>query len=498
MRAREWGQPMRLRLRESIREPIARTLSWRVGMGADTIPTILEPGGPLLSEEQCMVLLTGATAEGLCDGLPKPSTEVLAATPFRREWEDLLASIALFGPARAVLPAHLAAEVDITPLLDLGLAEIVTTDLTGPLRRRVAATYELTFRNYRLLEQHPATTPMRSINEPSNAPRPRDRLGGRMLIGDAEFYAQRLDQIITPFTTALQDIFGYYADANYKFTYDAIHDYVQATFSPADPSQHDLERRTTDLYASMGLYLRERDLLEYDGYDLRLPGISYNPYCLENFAELDREITSPPADFTSYAYLSIVLKQFDWADFISVHTYWRSFFELTNMLAIAELTENPLFLPSNASVRAAPDADESLPSTGDALRVYQMMLTETRRMPTPTTLRETEVLRRDPNLRSLRTVLNQWTKVARGAGDDDATVLKAIQADIELATRSLNRAELLGGIGKLVGLVSLPVTIVDLLKGSAWGASLAPIGPTIDRYGARQLRKAGWIRLGRP
>jgi hypothetical protein len=465
-------------------------------MGADAIPMILEPGGPLLSEEQCMVLLTGAVAEGLCDGLPTPSAEVLAAKSFRREWEDLLASIALLGPARAVLPPHLAAAFDIAPLLDLGLAEIVTIDLTEPLRRRVAATYERAFSNYRQLENHPATTPMLSLSEGAGSPD--DRLDARMLIGDAEFYAQRLDQIVTPFTATLRDIFGYYVDANYAFTCDAIHDYVEATFSPVVPSQHELERRTADLYASMGLYLRERGLLEGENYSLSRPGISYNPYCLERFAELDREITTPPADFSSYAYLSLVLKQFDWADFISVHTYWRSFFELTNMLEIAEVTKNPLFLPSNASVEPAPDTEVSVRSTRDTLRVYRMMLTETRRMPTPTTLRETEALRRDPNLRSLRAVLNQWTEVARGAGDDDAPILTAIQADIELATKSLRGAELLGGIGKLVSFVSLPLTTVDLLKGSAWGASLTPIGPAIDRYGARQLRKAGWIRVGRP
>jgi hypothetical protein len=465
-------------------------------MGAHDLATILEPGGPLLSEGQCMVLLVGAAAEGLCGGIASPSPDVLGAKAFRREWGDLLASIALFGPARAVLPAHLAASVDIAPLLELGLAEIITVDRTQYLRHQIAATYEHAFNAYRELEQHPATTPLRSLTE--LPPGPEERLDARMLIGDAEFYLQRLDAIVTPFTAGLRDIFGYYTEANYDLTRDAINGYVAETFSPDAATARDLERRTPDLYASMGLYLRERELLEEES-GLSIPGISYSPACLSDFAALDRDITTPPGDFMSFTRLGLVLNQFDWEDFISVHAYWRSFFELTNMLEISELTENPLFLPSGASVRPAPATEPpSLHSTGDAVRIYQLLLAETRRMPTPTTLRETETLRRDPNLHSLRTVLNHWTAVARGADDDDARLLQTIRADIDLAAKRLKRAQLLGGVGKLVGLVSLPATVVDVMRGSAWGAGLAPIGPAIDRYGARQLKKAGWIRLGRP
>ena len=442
-----------------------------------------------------MLLLAGAAAEGLCDGVFRPPPEVTAADTFQREWTDLLASIALFGPARAVLPTHLAASVDTSRLLDLELAEIVTLDRTAGLRHRIARTYEHAFAACRALEANRATTPLRSLYE--RPPTSSERLRARMLIGDAEYYTQRLNDIVSPFTTALRDIFGYYVDNNYLLMWEALRGYIEETFSPDTAPQRVVERRTQDLFLSMGLYIRERELLEDEGFSI--PGISYQPDFLADFLEWDRNITSAPDGFSSFTQLGLLFQQFDWVDFLSVHTYWRSFFELTNMLEVAELTGNPLFLSGNAALRASPARRTArLNSTSDQVRVYQLLLAELKQMPTPTTMRETAALRRDPNLRSLRTVLNEWTTVARGAGDDDAPVLDAIRADIDRAAKRLKRAERLGGVGRVVGLASLPVALVDLLTGGALGAGLTPIGPAIDRYAARQLKKAGWVRLGRP
>lgn len=442
---------------------------------------------------QFSLLLAGASAEGLAGGV-EPAPEDFRSSPeFRQEWEDLLASIALFGPARAVLPAHMAAEVDISALIELGLAEILTLDLAPTVRRQVSATYQEAFSLCRQLEVHRVASPRRSLDAPMWTPS--DALDARLLAADADYYVQRLDEQIEPLLHALHAIFGRYVEGNYEVMLGALHDFVEDAFPVVPWTADDVAIRTPDLFRSMGLYVRDAGLLEASGNDLRQPGISYTPEFLTRFAELDRQLTSRAKDFASFSEMGLILRQFDWADFVGVHTFWRSFFELMNMLAVADATNNPLYLPGSAVLRDVPAPSPAV-DIGGAVGVYRLFLAENGRMPSPTTLRQVQQLRRDPGLKSLRVVLGQWTEVARGAGDNDAAVLAAIRRDVETASKRLKRAEHLSRAGKVVSLVGLPVAVYDTLKGSALGLSLAPIGPAIDGYGARQLRKAGWVRFG--
>jgi hypothetical protein len=458
-------------------------------------PTVLESGGPLLSTAQFMLLLSGASSEGLALDVEAAPHEVRAEAWFQREWQDLLASIALFGPARVVLPAHIAAEVNIEPLLEREVAEIVIVDATAELRQQVASTYEQAFTRCRELEGHPASTPLISLDAP--VPGHDERLEGHMLAGDANYYIERLLDQVLPLIEGLHDIFGYYVDKNQVEALDVLSGYNERIFPNGWPSEvKDPSIRTSDLLKSMGLYVRDRGPIEAQG--LNVSGIAYMPECLINFEDWDKTLTSAPDDLQAFMSLGLTMSVFDRAAFLAVHAFWRSFYELVNMLRVSKLTANPLYMPSTARIRQLPKGHAARRETSESLRMYRLFLTETGRLPSPDSINDLDRLRSDPGLSSLRSVLAQWAEVSRGATDSDASVLNKIRGDIVSATSRLKRSEKLGRMGSVVSLLSLPVTVYDALKGSALGLGLAPLGPMIEGVNAREIRKASWVRFGSP
>jgi len=459
--------------------------------------SLLKSGGPLLSTAQFMCLLGGAAAEGVQHGsdLEIPDEEILQSPAFRREWQDLLAAIALFGPARVVLPPNLAAEFDIQYLLEEEIAEILVVDTTVALKAQIARTYEEAYKRCRELEWNPATTPLISLD--TTGLREGDRLEARLVASDAEYYVDRLGSQVTAFVSWLSDIFGYYVEANEAGTFEAIRDYNKskffdaATTDPMDPAH-----RTVGLLQMMGLYVRSRGLLEQESKALQIPGICYGPENLADFDDLDRELTSPSESFSDFAALGLVLKQYEPAGFLHVHAFWRTFFELINMLRVSEAEASPLFLPSAAPVRPEGDSSQWAEATDEHLQMFRLFLTETGRLPSPNSLKELHRLRQDPGLSSLRSILSHWAETARKATDGDVPLLNEMRGDIANASRRLRRAESLGRAGRIISFASLPVAVYDLLRGSALGTSLAPLGPAIDAYSLRLKHNASWVRFG--
>lgn len=458
--------------------------------------TLLEGGGPLLSTGQFILLLSGCAAEGLSLEVDAASEETRANPLFQEEWQDILASIALYGPARVVLPPHLATAVRIEPLLEREIVEILTVDLTTSLRTQIAATYEQAFARCRKLEWMPATTPLQSLDAPT--PKAHERFEAEVLIEEANFYIERLRVQINSLLNWLYAIFGYYLSVNEEEIYRTIVDINRERYQHIATSKtEDLDSRAENLMRSMGLYIRGPAEIEAMG--LRQPGIGYSPSCLQDFEAFDRSLTSHAEGFDDFAKLGLWISTFEPEEFMAVHAFWRSFYELVNMMRVASLTANPLFLPSRLAMAAAsPQETGTSESTATSLQVYRHFLSESGRLPNPTNLRELERLRQDPNVGALREMLAQWTVVAQGDENPEASVLAAINRDIDLAARQLRRGELLGRVGRLTAFLAMPVSAYDILRGSPWGLALVPVGAAIEAAEATVTKGASWACIGRP
>jgi hypothetical protein len=458
---------------------------------SESPPTLLDAGGPLLSMGQFMLLMAGAEMEGLPLGLEADVPDDLPTNPaFRRDWQDLLAAIALFGPARVVMPAHLAEQVMIEPLLELDIAEILIVDTTADLRQQIARTYREAFERCRKLEQLRPTAPIISIDAPRI--RPRERAEAVQTAGDAEYYMERLRDQVSGLVTGLQDIFGYYVESLQSETHGVLSDYAQLIYpDPAKFPQKSGATREWDLFHLMGLYIR--GAAEVSSLDFEVQGAAYSPTFLEEFDRFNRLLTSVTPDFSEFATLGVMLNQFRRDEFLAVHAFWSSFYELTNMLSVSKMTSNPLFLPSAAPVRVG--GGEGL-TTAESLRVYRLFLSEVGRLPSPASLKDLQQLRRDPGLGSLRPLLAQWTSEIRRTDDPDPELLTQIHADIGRASQLLKQSRYLSRAGALVTLLSLPIALYDLLNGSALGTALTPVGPAIQAYQAKLIHQASWVRLG--
>lgn len=454
-------------------------------------PTLLPDGGPLLSFPQFSLLLSAAKSEGLSLDVEPVPTEVWEAPEFQRDWQELLAAIALYGPARVVLPEHLAAEIDIQPLLEREIAEILILERAAPLRAQISRCYDRAFEGFRKLEWTPGVTPMVSLDEPllSEA----RRLKAELLITEAESYAESLRKRILDPLKWLHDIFGYYVENNEDYVRDSIADFHRRVFREnPSPSLVDPGRRAVDLMQAMGLYVRDRGQLEGTGWEQR--GIGYNPSCLREFSDLDRRLTSVPDGFGDQTELQLRLSVLDRDTFLTVHAFWSTFFQLVNLLQVGPEVGSPLHIPSVATVRSAPSEEAGPEMTGEGLRIYELFLSERGRLPTPSSLRDVERLRRDPGLSSLRSMLAQWTVSSQGGdGVDDAL---QIRADINLAAKRLRRSEWLGRVGRLITFVSLPITAYEAMQGTALGLGLTPIGAVIEGLSTFNAKRASWMRFG--
>ncbi len=455
--------------------------------------TQLPDGGPLLSFSQFSLLLSASQAEGVPLAVEPIPSEVWAEPAFQRDWQELLAAIALYGPARIILPSHLAAEVDLQPLLEREIAEILVLDKAASVRGRISRVYEQVFTCYRKLEWMPGTTPLISLDEP--LPSQGDRLEAELLIDETKFLTDSLTKQILDPLRWLRDIFGYYIEDNEDQVRSSIAGFHQRVF-PEDPSSHlvDPGRRTIDLLRAMGLYVRDRSQLEESGLEQK--GIGYNPSCLSEFSELDYSLTSVPEGFDDQVELKLKLSTLDRETFLTVHAFWSTFFQLVNMLQAGPEVGSPLHIPGAINVRSLPPQEEEPEMTGESLRIYRLFLSEQGKLPSPTSLHDLERLRKDPGLSSLRSMLSQWTDSAcTGAASDD--VLRAeIRADIAQASNNLRRSELLGRLGRLITLVSLPVAAYDAMQGTALGLGLTPIGSAIEGLSAFNAQNASWMRFG--
>jgi hypothetical protein len=71
-----------------------------------------------------------------------------------------------------------------------------------------------------------------------------------------------------------------------------------------------------------------------------------------------------------------------------------------------------------------------------------------------------------------------------------------IRRDIDRAAQKLQRSELLGRVGRLITLISLPIAAYDAMHGTAVGLGLTPVGAAVERLSAFNANKASWMQFG--
>jgi hypothetical protein len=93
-------------------------------------------------------------------------------------------------------------------------------------------------------------------------------------------------------------------------------------------------------------------------------------------------------------------------------------------------------------------------------------------------------------------MLAGWTATSQNAGDTDAELLKEIRRDIQAASNQLRRSELLGRVGGLITMISLPIGAYEAMHGGSLGFALTPVGGALESYRFLKSHKASWMRFG--
>jgi hypothetical protein len=320
-----------------------------------------------------------------------------------------------------------------------------------------------------------------------------DYVDFEVALTEAHYYRDRIQELTHPIADAMGDIFGYYLSRNAGSFFAAARESIgDAVHMRGGGLLHTSDKSSDSYLEDMGLTCRD-GLTLYRERGQSIP--SYGPDDLASLDAVDASLIARSGSFQEEAGIDMFvgLRQ-DPLLFLEVHAFWRSFFELAAMATFAADAKASLFLPSTIEVRV----DGTQPTnTADTIRLYRVFLQNAGLLPTPETFEDVLRLREDPNLRSLREVLAEWTATP-DAERGDNLITGRIQKDVALASRSLRPLGALARVGRLIGYVSLPVAVAEFLThGGAIGLALAPVGPAIDAYRFGRERRAGWVRFGR-
>lgn len=454
--------------------------------------TLREPGF-LVSEQQLMLLLGGAFHEGLLeiDG-DENFDDLYHSERFGTEYRDLLTSILLLGPAKCPLPSYISRWINIEPLLDARLVEIVAFDETAPLQQKAASLYDRAYSECRKLEYHPLTSPLIRLDDTREV-----GLDGILdvetTIGEYEYYLARLSDFVDPLVAGLRSIFGYYFDANARDLMSFFSGMNEGFLSRESPSSTEPDF----LFSEMELYVADGLSLDRRFGRQELP--SYFPADLENFRSLDAQLSSLGRNLQDHVDAGLQFgMRGDPERFLRVHCFWRSFFELANLLLLSEITGDPPFLPTSAII-AKSDQTQAVKKAdvADRVQAFRLVLSEQGLLPNPGTFEDVLRMREDQRIRSLRRALNEWSLNFDRAAEEDLAAVTELRTQVQSASEAVHRAQLATRIGTLVGCISLPLAVAEFLLGNQMGGiALAPMGPAISLYSQLKLRKASWVKLG--
>ncbi|WP_420629892.1 hypothetical protein [Candidatus Leptofilum sp.] len=441
-------------------------------------------------------------------------------------YNDLLAAILLFGTPKVSLPPYLSKEIDAEELVKEDLIEFIDLNSFENIRNTrhsLSAHYEKGYEICRSLESDPAVGDLFNVSDINilrnlsssfgleeiedlslwdlksfdgslnNAFKSSQNLDRQLLVDEIKWHHQHLDKILQPITTGLSGIFKFYVgeNANWYFaSYLEEHDVkeIEDVWLPSYMSD-DLgifgKYSPGLLYKLMGLDIST---------ELNFWPRSYRPEHFSNFEIVDEILTTTSAD-SQMEQLRASGNDCGWDfnDFVSVHSVWKSIFELTNMLHFSQASSSPLFVPSTAEIKVSHNP-EYMNNSMDAVQLYRLYLTERRMLPNVTCLEDVLRLREDKRLKTFRKVLNSWMEISQG---DDLKAIEEIRRDINKATSEISKLGEYQKFARLIGYISLPIAIADVIMGSPFGLLLAPIGPAVDLYSTLKLRKFGWLNFGR-
>jgi len=451
--------------------------------------------GPILSLGQTTILMGGAQHEGWASlgGHSAIEDSVIHSPEFRSEYEDILTSILLFGPAQSIAPHYLKQEIINEKIVTEGLLTFSSHNSVSPLKKRVGQIYKNAFDGYRSLELLPATAPIISIDTSLNE-MASSRTEAEVTISEIMFMEAELRTTVDGLVSAAQSIFAYYFDDNLRFTSAAIAEYNEQFMNSDYKCLFGLQAKeatSSELFSAMGLCMRSPEILHSE-----IPNTihSYRPGDLLEFDSIDQMLTSRgDGSFENHLKKSVEFSlRRDAKKFVSIHAFWRSLFELTNMLSYSQKSDSPLFLPSAVDVSSR-NIDTSIELTDDAIQIYRLYLTERGTLPRIKTLDDLIRLMNDKRLNNFRNVMNRWTAIA---SSENGKAISQIRADINSAKKEIESLGKYHNVGRIIGYVSIPIAVIDLLLGSPIGLLLTPIGPGIDLYSHMKLKKFGWLNFG--
>lgn len=469
----------------------------------------LEPGA-IVSYTQLLQLVSGISYEGHCSFVSRAEGEKFYHhAQFRRIYEDLLASLVLFGPAKIRIPTYLSQQIDAEILVREGLLDFDNQDTTARLRERIGRTYQLAFQKCREIDGNPATSRLISWEVAQRGRREgrsiEARINAASDLEDFWFYFFQLCELIDPLTRNLGPIFDYYIAHNqvensilYEIGSQDHYRFIQDASEQGKDRYGDhpkIDDGIIQLLVEMGLH--QLNAVELENASGGFPGpFSYSPDDFFNLEEQDTMLLAGSGSFQDYMATGLEFaSRRDPNTFIRVQNFWHTYFDILNMLAYSEASGSPLFIPGDAKIGLG--VKNSHAATESMIRIYRVFLAESGLLPTPKSLDDALRLRDDPNLNSLRRALATWVQIYPEL-ENDPSLLPEIKAEISAATKAVSRLDGLAKIGSMSGYIALPVGVVEYITGGGIiGLSLAPIAPAIDIYRYHKLKKFGWVKFGK-
>lgn len=455
--------------------------------------------GTVLPYSHLIDLLRGLTYEGHCAiGSPAALEDYYHLETFQSVYGDILTSLVLFGEARLRCPSYLAEHIDAEALVREGLIEFDNRDSTVKFRERIGKTYQLAFQKFRELEVNPASTTLVNWDRLVYGGRSssKNRIKAATDWEDAVFYHNQLIDLISPLRDALGGIYEYYFAWNQISNHDLLllepdldSFYEDYDGDYPDDATNDSSR---SILSRMGLRVLRGLELDKAKHSSRDP-FSYTP---DDFNKFERQNKVFMGGLDHYEPVVGFADRRDPEDFRRIHVYWRTFFEILNLLAYAEEVSAPLFIPSVTRIGDDKGSPKLL-TTESMIRVYRIFLTQSGLLPTPRTFEDVLRLRDDRNLNSLRRALATWVE-QYPALDSDPSFLPEVRAEISAASKVVARTDSLTKIASISGYIALPVGVAEYIIGhGVIGLALAPIGPAVDTYNSFRLRKFGWVKFGK-
>jgi hypothetical protein len=405
----------------------------------------------------------------------------------------MLQAILLYGRATYVGDPSLIACAETEQLESEDLLRIIREDPSKEVRASLAHGYKLAFDAYRELEDNVFSSPVISLDGAHASKRYRRQQYRRLLRAQTdaangeEALRRHLDRVVP----LMADVFTTHLNDNVNFVGSFLEDVfgdiargladLTGNISVGLPQHYSID----DVLAQLGLQVRPAEEIER-----ALPVMTFYPDDLRLLWEQDAELTQPsPMGFmASGANLSL---RGDPLAYLWLHAFWRTVFELQNMVSISSAGEGPLFLPSSTNLGNRSLGE--IPRTTEMTALFRMFLSHRTSIPRLQSISDILRLRDDRRLEPMKEVLATWTaSVANG----DLQYVSRIEKDIQLAERAVRKGAKISRVGQMLGIAAVPMAAVDLLAGLPVGTVVGAVGVGLDQYGKLSARGAQWVQFG--